>query len=153
MFVEWEPNAHSSHTMKSGLSPANGQLCLQCPHWRRGRWRLSSQREGGAKARVWTLSLAWQLPSMPLARRWLGNPGLTDCHWASLIKGVCVSRPDTSVPGACKASWYAAWHRQFPVSCCGQRSLPAPTPQSFRPAHRYSIGLLWAEGQQMGKEH
>lgn len=42
MFAEGVSNAHGLHTMKSGLSPASRQLCLQCPHLRCGRWRLSS---------------------------------------------------------------------------------------------------------------
>lgn len=50
MFVEQVPDAHVLHTMKSGLSSASLQLCLQCPHLRCGRWRLSSQHEGGEKA-------------------------------------------------------------------------------------------------------
>lgn len=93
-------------------------------------WKMESFQltwRGSKDQRVWTLSLAWQLPSMSLARRWLGNPGLTDSHWTSLIKGISVHRPATSGPGACKASWYARWHKQFPVSCCGQRPTPTPS--------------------------
>jgi hypothetical protein len=66
-------------------------------------------------------------------------------------KRVCVHRPDTSGLGACKASWYAGWHKQFPVSCCGQRLIPAPTSVSFSQTHSYSDWLLWLRGNKWRK--
>lgn len=67
MFAEPAPDAHGLRTRKIGLSPASPRLSFAVSPltlWKMETFQSRGRGSKGQRAR--TLSLAWQLPSMPL---------------------------------------------------------------------------------------